>query len=593
MSKLQFRVLFRQFLFRMVDVELLSPAAGGDIRNLLGRFGAILVFAELWLALGVLLTPSMPLPKPERFLAVLAEEHFLIAITILAVGLFGVLSWDSMFPDRGDVLVLSPLPVRAQTLFAAKAVAAAAGLGLSVFVLNAATSVAVAIAFGRMPQIRGFLDAMALFSGLETTTPNLILGPLRMFGAYWITLISAGAFVFCSILSIQGIAQLLPRQKFLRVSAFLQIAAFLFFIAMFFTQLPFASPSDLLSPENQKLLPWLPSYWFFGMLQELNGASIFSSGPAQVTVFARRAWLGLGISLTGAVASYLICYFRTLRMIAEQPDILPARAGLHWLPKFGGAFETAITQFSIRTLARSRKHRVTLAFYLGIAFAIVLLGAKDPTAQALAKSGDWKQPNIGVLVGTVLVMCSTILGVRVAFSMPLELRANWIFRTMPVSGGAQHARATRRSLYALSLFPVWITAVVLLLWLWPWQPAAWHLMVMGLSGSVAVELCLLNFRKIPFTCSYLPGKTQLHFNMLASVYVAMALAVPALNSELDALKRSDHRLLAETLLALAAIVGALRWYSSQTAPVAETIEFEDVPVPAVMTLGLSRDGRPV
>ena len=593
MSTIQFRVLFRQFLFRMVDVELLSPAAGGDIRTLLGRFAGLLAFLTFWLAFGVLLSQSLRLPPAARFLAVLAEEHFLIAITILAVGFFAVLSWDSMFPDRGDVLVLSPLPVKARTLFLAKVAAAAAGLGLSVFVLNALTSIAVGISFGMLPPARGLFDALAQFSGLQAPPRSLIFGPLRIFAAYWITMLAAGAFVFCSIVSIQGIAQLLPRQKFLRVSAFLQIAAFLAFIGMFFTQLPFASPSDLLSQENQKLLPWLPSYWFFGMFQELNGSSIFLNGPPQVTVFARRAWLGLGGSIAGAMASYLICYFRTLRLIAEQPDILPARAGLHWLPRFGGAFETAVAQFSIRTLARSRKHRVTLAFYLGIALAIVLLGSKDPTVQGLAKNGDWRQPNIEILVATTLVMCSAILGVRVAFSMPLELRANWIFRTMPVSGGGQHSRATRRSLYALSLFPAWIASAVLLFWLWPSQPAAWHLAVMAFTGSLAVELSLLNFRKIPFTCSYLPGKTQLHFNMLAFIYMCVGLGIPALQSELAALTSGDHLSLIRGLAGLALAFAALRWHAGRVAPAAETIEFDDVPVPAVMSLGLTRDGSPI
>ena len=42
MSKLQFRVLYREFLFRMVDLELLSPQ--GDRSKLLGQFAALLVF---------------------------------------------------------------------------------------------------------------------------------------------------------------------------------------------------------------------------------------------------------------------------------------------------------------------------------------------------------------------------------------------------------------------------------------------------------------------------------------------------------------------------------------------------------------------
>ena len=56
--------------------------------------------------------------------------------TMLTVGLFAVLSWDSLFPDRRDVLVLSPLPVRARTIFLAKVAAVGTALGLTVVALN-------------------------------------------------------------------------------------------------------------------------------------------------------------------------------------------------------------------------------------------------------------------------------------------------------------------------------------------------------------------------------------------------------------------------------------------------------------------------
>jgi hypothetical protein len=43
MTKLQFRVLYREFLFRMVDPEVLSAHAQGDAGKLLGQF-ALLIF---------------------------------------------------------------------------------------------------------------------------------------------------------------------------------------------------------------------------------------------------------------------------------------------------------------------------------------------------------------------------------------------------------------------------------------------------------------------------------------------------------------------------------------------------------------------
>ena len=45
-TSLQFRVLYRQFLFRLMDVELSSASARGDASKLLGQFAALLVFGK-------------------------------------------------------------------------------------------------------------------------------------------------------------------------------------------------------------------------------------------------------------------------------------------------------------------------------------------------------------------------------------------------------------------------------------------------------------------------------------------------------------------------------------------------------------------
>ena len=51
MNRVQFRVLYREFLFRIVDLELLSAHAEGDSRTLLGQFASLLVFCSVVLAI--------------------------------------------------------------------------------------------------------------------------------------------------------------------------------------------------------------------------------------------------------------------------------------------------------------------------------------------------------------------------------------------------------------------------------------------------------------------------------------------------------------------------------------------------------------
>src|ERR1700721_2189633 len=224
-SKLQFRVLYRHFLFRLMDVELLSASAGGDSNVLLGRLGSLLIFGSL-LSSYVALAVGAAARESGLPAALWGAERFAFSLTMLVVGVFALLSWDSTFPDRRDVLVLAPLPVRARTLFAAKMAAAGAALGL-------------------------------------------------------------------------------------------------------------------------RLRQW----------NTLPGCA----GPGGVASLPVAVLIGGG--------AFALSYLRTLRKIVEESDIAPGRRGGIWLPRFGSLPQTAVAQFVIRTLLRSRPHRTILAFYLGGGFA--------------------------------------------------------------------------------------------------------------------------------------------------------------------------------------------------------------------------------
>jgi hypothetical protein len=155
-KKVQFRVLYREFLFRIVDLELLSAHAEGDSRTLLGQFASLLLFVSLVLAAyaGVWSASVGSAPPLVRLIGAWGIEHFLIATTMLVVGLFAVLSWESTFPDRRDVLVLGPLPVRARTLFLAKVAAVASALGVTLGFLHVAAGIAWPFALAQYDSAR-------------------------------------------------------------------------------------------------------------------------------------------------------------------------------------------------------------------------------------------------------------------------------------------------------------------------------------------------------------------------------------------------------------------------------------------------------
>jgi len=560
MNQRQFLVLYREFLFRMVDLEVLSPQ--GDIKDLLGQFASLLIYFGAILSLGAMFFDVRRMRPAAAVATIWSMQHFLIATTMLVMGLFAVLSWDSTFPDRRDVLVLSPLPIRPRTVFLAKAAALGAALGLTVAALNGLPGVTWGLLIFPPPH-----------SGL--------LGPFRTLAAYWISALAGAAFIFGGVLAVQGIGGQLPRRWYLRVSAVLQIATFCLILGTYCLEPSLSSPPAFAAPQNQGLLVWLPSYWFLALFHALNGNTTPGVAP-----LAWRAVLGLMAVAWLAGTAYLLAYFRTLRKIVEEPDIVVGARGGVWLPRFGKSPDTAVVQFSIRTLLRSRQHRIILAFYLGIGFAILILlvhiGGGPSHSLAVPPA---RRVTVEGMLASVLMLAFWVLGTRVAFSVPLEMRANWIFRVIPLGGPPACLKAGRRALLALSVAPLWVLSAGVYLWLWPWRPVLAHLIVLGLLGVVLSEACLQNFRKIPFACSFLPGKSRVHMAVLG-VWPLIAWAAMGVAYEWRAFDQPGDY--AKIIAVLVAAVVVARWNAARLAKSDEAaVVFEEAMPAMIQTLGLS------
>jgi hypothetical protein len=478
LRRLQFRVLYHVFLLRVVDLELMS--ASGDPTRLLGQFAMIFSSVSLLFALpGILyLAGRERLQSSEAWTA----EHFFIATTLTVVGVIMALNWASAFPDRRDLLVLGPLPVRPSTLFLAKISALIAAPSLAILGLN-------------------------IFSGLAwpflfASGKGGFVGLLRVWPAYWITMFAAGSFVVCTVLAVQGLAaNLLPRQHFLRLSAFPQAGFLCLLLSLYLLEPHLESPAALTAPGNQRLLEWLPSYWFLGLFQQLNG----SMDPAFLPL-VRRAWMALEASVFGAGLVLLLSYFRIMPRIVEQPDILPGTRGISWPLHAGDSLKNAITLFVMRTLLRSGQHRMILSFFSGIGLAIVVGYVTLFDGWASKTTGM----SIAFLIASILMLVFVIVGIRAVAAIPISLSANWIIRVTQVRPSRAYQEAVRFSWIALGVAPIWLLVSGLLLTSSPSWQVFGHLVALLLLGTLLVELCLLSFPKVPFTCSYLPGKANIH-----------------------------------------------------------------------------------
>ncbi len=140
------------------------------------------------------------LAEPLRQLALADDRQLLILLTATLTGLFTVLAWETLLPDRKDAFVLGSLPVEPGVILRAKLSAA-----LLYFAVLQGVFQLFLLAF---PAVAGAADWLTLLRGMAIQSYIL-----------W----NAGVSVFFGAMALQGcLSLLLPYRWFLRVSSVAQ-----------------------------------------------------------------------------------------------------------------------------------------------------------------------------------------------------------------------------------------------------------------------------------------------------------------------------------------------------------------------------------
>jgi hypothetical protein len=398
---------------------------------------------------------------------------------------------------------------------------------------------------------------------------------------------AAGLFVCCALLALQGVAaQIFSYRLFQRVSSFLQLALFFVVLAVYFLKPPLATVAGLTSPQNQRWLAWLPTYWFLGLFQQLNGAL----HPVFRPLAARALWSLLAAAIVATI-TYILAYQRGLRRIVEQPDIATAdrsRPPSRFVTSLAARFlkkplDCAIVLFTARTIARSRQHRLILAAYGGIALAIALAYLKSYLYGTML---PWEDRDVPLLAPSVVLLVFAVIGARAVFALPITLPANWIFRITAVHSPKTYFSAVRKALAVVAATPILIACAAAYSFLWPGHKGIEHVAVLAIVGIILVERSLYRFRKIPFACSYLPGKANLRVKLGAYGILFLFLCNVGVRIEAASLRKAaSFTILAFVLLAAAA------WSWFRTVRMAASpdarVQFDEVPVVDIFALDLN------
>jgi hypothetical protein len=111
-----------------------------------------------------------------------------------------------------------------------------------------------------------------------------------------------------------------------------------------------------------------------------------------------------------------------------------------------------------------------------------------------------------------------------------------------------------------------------------------------LLGTLLVELCLRTFQKIPFTCSYLPGKANIHIAFWVGLVLLFQLVSEGARLEIRML---NHPLTCVMMILLLAVTAAgLRWLAEARSRSGKELLFEEEYPAEIVSLNLNH-GKPL
>jgi hypothetical protein len=574
-EKIQFIDLMRHFYRRLFDIDFISRDA--EARLGVVHILTLLAFPGVYYAMLRFMNyehDASQLTTAGFTADALSDQCLYVFFSMAVTGVVAVLEWDRLFPDGRDYANLIPLPLKLRTIFCAKIVALFEFVGLFILAVAGAPVLFYPLAASEgvrpAPSVQDFLRAMA---------------------AHGIAVFSGCLFMFLLFVALQGVLiNLLTYAQFRKISFYVQGLATVVLVCLLFL-LPLIP--ELLPAWQKTHSSWLyalPPMWFLGLYQTLLGArdALFSS-------LSYIAIIGFVLSAGVAAVTYFIAYRRHGQMTFESPEegstghlgiarLLGRLLDRFWLKE---GPERGTFYFVLVTLARSAKQRLNFIAYVSVALALVLSGILGAMVY-LARGTLWAsiaQPGGGLLSIPLVVSFFTLVGMRAAFEFPAALPANWIFQITEESNGKMCQAGVRKALIAVAIAPPFVVSFVIYAKLWGPISSMLTVLFGMLLCLILTELLLYSSRKIPFTCSHFPGKTNLSLigaiGCLAFALCAYAMAL------LEKRLFQEPRVWIVAVAVELVVLNRIMVYRNRSFTNGLGVQYEDKPLPTVQTLGLN------
>jgi hypothetical protein len=475
-------VLTRHFAGALLAPPVLTDLGVDYLRRTLASLFAIVLviglflpraYSKKYIDLGALLDRTVY----DR--ALQADTLLMITVPMLLIGLLTVVLAPMLFPDETDYRVLTPLPITRAQIFTAK-------LAALLLVMSACVLALALMASFWFPLVT------------HTWRVRHPFGPRLM--SHAMATVAATFWMFTAIMAVQGVSLvLLPRTAQRRVGLLWQASMVVGLLAM----LPLVFRIPTLNVQQSTVvappLLLLPPVWFLGLQQTLLEGEL-SGGYAFVATFVPAAFAA---TLLIILLTYAVLYRSAERLASSQTVAPPpSRAtSSRWAAR---AVDASAARYARRVLihfiwvglTRSRLHQFVLLLIVGA-------GVSLPTGTGVR----------GSIATPLLFGLAMAFGLRTVFLLPLDRAAAWAFR---LTETPERRRDTMNAVAAVFItgvvaIPLAVAVITQSIALGP--AAALSVVLTGLALLVLVEVVVTDWRRMPFTCSYLPGKRVLAYTL--------------------------------------------------------------------------------
>jgi hypothetical protein len=436
---------------------------------------------------------------------------------MLVMALLAAIQWDALVIDVRDAEILEPLPVQAGTIRRAKVAAVAVFAGAAAVAVNVIPSVV-------FPLLLLIKQPISIISA----------GALMVIHA--VMTLAAGAFGFLTVIALRETLAAILGRWFAVVSPWAQGAL----VVVFGTAILLLPPAAarLHNTLNNRSLA-VPPLWFVGAYEVASGGIIIDAPRVRLTARQRDA---------DRVASTIYrrhrSYFERLASIAPVAlaSVAAVAAAAYWwnarrFPSFAPVagvrrrkrwaaaqrfIEALVSRdatvragffFALAVLFRSRGHRLTLAGAVAVGLAMSVVSLLRVDLDAAAASGVAPTRLLAV---QPLILGALLIAFRHAIRVPAELRASWGVQVSWHDRDRQFVSGVKRAALAGLVVPCIVLMLPLFLIVLDVRAALLHAAV-GVAGSALVlEVLLLGYGKVPFTCTYLPNE---NIKALGPIYV--------------------------------------------------------------------------